>query len=248
MFSEVRVKENQLHDDVGMITSDIRTSLFASSGSSSKVIKQGWNSGTFGRLYVAFHEDTAYYTQKQRTYQKIADLAVTTTGLFSLLTAGCQIFLNLFVDYLFIKHLFKYFKKSTQDLQKTSTFLKRGSTSKRRSTYLESAKEIEDDNEKGKKLEISLFGFLKWKLFQCCGNSGPYEGIINYASYERLYQNAMSNKINLKLPKTLQEACEEELEEGETPQIEMSSILFSPKPIQIPRELHLEEIKEGEEP
>jgi len=126
MFSEVRMKENQLLDDVGMITSDIKTSLFASSGGSTKVIKQGWNTGTFGRLFVAFHEDTAYYTQKQRTYQKITDLAVYTTGIFDLLTAGCQIFLNLFVDYLFIKHLFKYFTKSTQDLQTVTTSTKKG--------------------------------------------------------------------------------------------------------------------------
>lgn len=251
MFSEVRMKENQLNDDVGMITSDIQTSLFASSGGSSKVIKQGWDTGTFGRLYVAFHEDTAYYTQKQRTYQKIADLAVTTTGYFSLLTAGCQIFLNLFVDYLFIKHLFKYFTKSTQDLQKATTFIGKGSASlnkgstslnnkasvfsTRKSTYLETS-----GGKKEKELKISLFNFLKWKTCQCFGATGPYESIINYASYERLYQNAMSNKIKLKLPKTLQEEVDEGVEEGETPQIEMSSsYMFSPKKMQI---------KDGETP
>jgi len=107
-----------------------------------------------------------------------------------------------------------------------------------------------------------------WKVFPCLGTAGPYDDIIQFASYERLYQNILSNKIKLKLPETLEKEAEEEIEEeetpqfeyasslfslkmihvGETPRIEMSSFLFSPKQSMINLNSPLGEIKEGEEP
>lgn len=111
--------ENQLEDDVGLITPDNKKSFFTSILNKNQEDYQNFVDGIFGRLFITFYQTQTHYNLFERRFTKLSDFLVNLITIIRLLVTFLQNVTLIINNFYFYKYFLQRMKKTNVTTRKS---------------------------------------------------------------------------------------------------------------------------------